>query len=135
MQMRGLYLEWNLPCLALCSWRIRVFSSFTGLGMKPISQPSFTRRPIHQSLLNFYTEQVKTVISSILLTPVSIAVLNAISDWKVHLFDMEEVFRLKGHGQARHGDIVIVTRTVVDICANSKCNWFGLPGGKKKGAR
>ena len=59
------YLEWNLPCLALCSWRIRVFSIFTGLGMKPISQPSFTRRPIHQSLLNFYTEQWGAVMSLI----------------------------------------------------------------------
>ena len=52
------YLEWNLPCLALCSCWMRVFSIFTGLGMKPISQPSFTRRPIHQSLLNFYGEKV-----------------------------------------------------------------------------
>lgn len=64
----SVYLEWNLPCLALCSWRIRVFSSFTGLGMKPISQPSFTRRPIHQSLLYFYTyTKFKKVISNILL--------------------------------------------------------------------
>lgn len=50
-----------------------------------------------------------------------------------HLFDMEEVFRLKGDGHAWHGYIVIVTRAVVDICANSKCNWFGLPGGTKGG--
>lgn len=46
---------------------------------------------------------------------------------------MEEVFSLKGDGHARHGDIIIVTRAVVDICANSKCNWFGLPGGTKEG--
>ena len=44
-----------MPCLALCSWRRRELSILTGLGMKPISQPSFTSRPIHQSLLNFYT--------------------------------------------------------------------------------
>ena len=36
-----------------------MFSIFTGLGMKPISQPSFTRRPIHQSLLNFCAESLK----------------------------------------------------------------------------
>lgn len=44
---------------------------------------------------------------------------------------MEEVFSVKGDGHARHRDIVIVTRAVVDICADSKCNWFGLLGGKK----
>lgn len=44
---------------------------------------------------------------------------------------MEEVFSLKGDGHAWHGDIIIVTRAVVDICANSKCNWFGLVGGEK----
>lgn len=44
---------------------------------------------------------------------------------------MEEVFSLKGDGHAWHGDIIIVTGAVVDICANSKCNWFGLPGGTK----
>lgn len=40
---------------------------------------------------------------------------------------MEEVFSLKGDGHARHRDIIIVTRAVVDICTDSKCNWFGLP--------
>lgn len=43
---------WKRPLFCSC-WS-RMFSSFNGLGMKPISQPSFTRRPIHQSLLNFY---------------------------------------------------------------------------------
>lgn len=43
---------WKRPLFCSC-WS-RMFSSFRGLGMKPISQPSFTRRPIHQSLLNFY---------------------------------------------------------------------------------
>lgn len=49
-----------------------------------------------------------------------------------HLFDMEEVFGLKGDGHAWHRDVVVVTRTVADICANSKCNWFGLPGGRER---
>lgn len=42
---------WKRPLFCSC-WS-RMFSSFRGLGMKPMSQPSFTRRPIHQSLLNF----------------------------------------------------------------------------------
>lgn len=42
---------------------------------------------------------------------------------------MEEVFSLKADGHAWHGDVIIMTRAVVDICANSKCNWFGLPEG------
>lgn len=43
---------WTRPLFCSC-WS-RMFSSFRGLGMKPISQPSFTNRPIHQSLLNFW---------------------------------------------------------------------------------
>lgn len=43
---------WKRPLFCSC-WS-RMFSSLRGLGMNPISQPSFTRRPIHQSLLNFY---------------------------------------------------------------------------------
>lgn len=50
----GCYLELSRFCLILCSCSRRVFSSLTGLGMKPTSQPSFTRRPIHQSLLYFW---------------------------------------------------------------------------------
>ena len=51
------YLELSRFCLILCSCSRRVFSSLTGLGMKPTSQPSFTSRPIHQSLLYFYGRQ------------------------------------------------------------------------------
>lgn len=25
-----------------------------------------------------------------------------------------------------------MTGTVADICANGKCNWFGLPGGRER---
>lgn len=45
-----------------------------------------------------------------------------------HLFDVEEVLGLEGDGHALHGDVVIVTRTVADICADGKCNWFDLSG-------
>lgn len=44
---------------------------------------------------------------------------------------MEEVFCLEGDGHARDRDVIVVTGTVADICANSKCNWFGLPGGRE----
>lgn len=40
---------------AFCSCFILIASSFTGLGMKVMSAPSFTSRPIHQSLLYFCT--------------------------------------------------------------------------------
>lgn len=43
-----------------------------------------------------------------------------------HLFDMKEVFRLEGDGHARDRDIVIMTRTVADVCTDGKSNWFGL---------
>ncbi len=43
-------------CFFLLAFRvdcILISSSLSGLGMKPTSHPSLTRRPIHQSLLNF----------------------------------------------------------------------------------
>lgn len=45
---------------------------------------------------------------------------------------MEEVFGLKGDGHAWHRDVIVVTGTVADIGANSKRDWFGLPGGKER---
>lgn len=47
------YLELRRLWRSFCSCSRRRLSSFTGLGMKPTSQPSFTSRPIHQSLLYF----------------------------------------------------------------------------------
>lgn len=115
-----------------------MFSIFTGLGMKPISQPSFTRRPIHQSLLNFYTTEFKSYLED---PPRPSAngrhhfpenyypeyhLHLLIEELAAHLFDMEEVFSLKGDGHAWHRDIIIMTWAVADICADSKCNWFAL---------
>lgn len=51
---------------------------------------------------------------------------------ETYFFDMEEVFSLEGDGHARHRDVIFVTGTVADICAYSKCNWFGLPGGRER---
>lgn len=47
------YLELRRFWRSFCSCSRRRLSSLTGLGMKPTSQPSFTSRPIHQSLLYF----------------------------------------------------------------------------------
>ncbi len=64
--VNGCYLELRRFCLILCSCNWRVLSSFTGLGINPTSHPSFTKRPIHQSLLYFCKQkntenaQVKT---------------------------------------------------------------------------
>lgn len=54
------YLELKRFCLLLCSCNCRVLSSFTGLGMKPTSHPSFTKRPIHQLLLYFCNTHTNT---------------------------------------------------------------------------
>lgn len=40
--------------LAFCSCLSRMLSRRWGLGMKAMSPPSFTSRPIHQSLLYFW---------------------------------------------------------------------------------
>lgn len=40
--------------LAWTSLLMRIVSRLTGLGMKPTTPSSFTGRPIHQSLLNFW---------------------------------------------------------------------------------
>lgn len=49
-----------------------------------------------------------------------------------HLFDVEEVFSVKGDGHAWHRDVVIVTRAVADICTHGECNWFDLEVKKKQ---
>lgn len=49
------YPPWKRPLF--CSCWMRIFSSLSGLGMKPISQPSFTSLPIHQSLLYFWNTE------------------------------------------------------------------------------
>lgn len=52
LQRSGLsHPPWKRPLF--CSCWMRMFSRRSGLGMKPISQPSFTSLPIHQSLLYF----------------------------------------------------------------------------------
>lgn len=101
-----------------------MFSIFTGLGMKPISQPSFTRRPIHQSLLNFCTHGESVMNAAHIFS-------HTHSRRGTNLFDVQELFGLEGDGHARDGDVVIVTGAVVDVGADGKRDRFGLAGGKK----
>lgn len=53
----GRHLELRRFWRRVCSCSRRRLSSLTGLGMKPTSQPSFTSRPIHQSLLYFCEQE------------------------------------------------------------------------------
>ena len=67
-------------CACFCSCLILMASSFTGLGMKVMSAPSFTSRPIHQSLLNFYTgERTNALAAAHNTRPNSESVLQGLS--------------------------------------------------------
>lgn len=57
IEKKEAYPPWKRPLF--CSCWIRMFSNLSGLGMKPISQPSFTSLPIHQSLLYFWNAEIK----------------------------------------------------------------------------
>lgn len=107
--------------------RTRDETDFTAF-LHQASYPPVVVKFLHRILRDL--EHLLLLIIS--LISISITVWKMISK-ATHLFDMEEVFSLKGDGHAWHGDIIIVTRAVVDICANSKCNWFGLPGRTKEG--
>lgn len=52
LELELVLLEYNFGVLVWTCCK-RKFSNLTGDGMKPISQPSFTSRPIHQLLSYF----------------------------------------------------------------------------------
>ena len=88
--------------------------------MKPTSQPSFTRRPIHQSLLYFCGPKVKPSQSSAQLRPFPPV-------WTFsYLFDVQEIFGFEGNGHALHRDVVAGAGIVTDICPHGERHWFGL---------
>lgn len=62
---RGVTTNTSDLAAAFCSCFILMASSFTGLGMKVMSAPSFTSRPIHQSLLYFCAIVKQTFLSMI----------------------------------------------------------------------
>lgn len=48
------------------------------------------------------------------------------------LFDMQEVFSFKWNPVSRYWNVVIVCRSVGEVCAHSKSNWFILNNREKK---
>lgn len=73
------YPPWKRPLF--CSCWIRMFSNLSGLGMKPISQPSFTSLPIHQSLLYFWNAEIKLLSIVIHLSSHSVINFRASEEW------------------------------------------------------
>jgi len=118
---------WTRPLFCSC-WS-RMFSSFRGLGMKPISQPSFTNRPIHQSLLNFWTHK-RAGTRKIKHTHAA-GVGVHIWSFKVHLylFYVEEILGVEGDGGGWHWNILIQGATVADVGPHGECHRFSLPEG------
>lgn len=122
--VHSIFADITYPCTRplFCSCWSRMFSSFRGLGMKPISHPSFTSRPIHQSLLNFCTQ---------LHTKVQKLNKKKENHWLIvtyfkYLFYVQEIFGIKRDGSGRDWNILIQGTTVADIGPDSKCHWFGL---------
>lgn len=88
--------------------------------MKPTSQPSFTRRPIHQSLLYFCGSEAEPAQEP--RTPRARSPVFTPS----YLFDVQEVFGFKGNGHALHWDVVAGAGVVAHIRPHGECHWFGL---------
>lgn len=122
---------WTRPLFCSC-WS-RMFSSFRGLGMKPISQPSFTNRPIHQSLLNFWgtrgkkKEEGRSKFMSCRFTKSYVWAINR----DMHLFYVEEILGVKGDGCSWYWNILIQCATIADVGPHSKCHRFSLEDGSK----
>lgn len=127
---------------AFCSCLILMASSLTGLGMKVMSAPSFTSRPIHQSLLyfcmrvkhTFYDSGVvlQNVLTWIKFNNKSLACNTLILMLKAsHLFYVQEVFGFKVNSGTLDWTIFIKGSTVTDIGFYCKCYWFGLLADKQ----
>lgn len=107
--------------LAWTSLLMRIISRLTGLGTKPTMPSSFTGRPIHQSLLNFWCGKGKTEFSSAAFRqPCRRA------ECVSNLFDVEEVSRFKRYGMAGDGDVVIVRWGVREVTTHCECHRFVL---------
>lgn len=111
-----------------------MFSSFRGLGMKPISQPSFTKRPIHQSLLNFWKHQntEKRPLNLSQTYSVSVATRCCSNEtMKVYLLYVEEVLGVERDGCGRDRNVLIQSTTVADIGPHSERYGFALWDGNQ----
>lgn len=120
---------------AFCSCFILMASSLTGLGMNVMSAPSFTSRPIHQSLLYFCTTVKHTFLTqelcckmcwhhvqkSLFAYDVLILMLKV-----SHLFYVQEVFGFEVNSSTLDWTIFIKGPTVTHIGFHCKCYRFGL---------
>lgn len=119
---------------AFCSCFILMASSLTGLGMNVMSAPSFTSRPIHQSLLYFCTMTTRHNFYHLevllrmccwhghkLTSAVTILMVKA-----SHLFYVQKVFGFKVNCRTLDWTIFIKGPAVTHIGFYCKCYWFGL---------
>lgn len=79
--------------------------------MKPTSQPSFTRRPIHQSLLYF---------CSILSLSFGCSLLVRLT----YLFYVQKVFDTKGNSKSMDRTVVVNRSIVRDIRPDGERDWL-----------
>lgn len=116
---------------AFCSCLILMVSSLTGLGMNVMSAPSFTSRPIHQSLLYFCRTQKKHTLPWVSFPSKSGRDGN---DRKIasNLFYVQKVFGFKINGCALDRTIFIQRATITNIGFHCKGHWFRLSRDKKK---
>lgn len=114
---------------AFCSCFILMASSLTGLGMKVMSAPSFTSRPIHQSLLYFCATArhtfyaVRTTLKNELRW---IEFLWNSAPKASHLLYVQKVFGFKVNSSTLDWTVFIEGPTVTHIGFHCKCYWFRL---------
>lgn len=106
----------NLDCRpAVCCFML---SSFAGDGMKPNSAPSFTNRPIHQSLLNFCKAHLYTLATA--------AVVD--DELGTHFFDMKKIFEVERNSRAGNGSVIVQLPIVHDVGTHGKGDGLVLKG-------
>lgn len=92
----------------------RRFSSFTGLGMKPTSQPSLTSRPIHQLLSYFSWTETKEEEQS------------RVEFRRRTYFDVQELLNVEGYRATVDWRVVVLGTIVGDVGSDRKRYRFSL---------
>lgn len=114
---------------AFCSCFILMASSLTGLGMKVMSAPSFTSRPIHQSLLYFCVTVKHTFYDARPTLQNELTWIKFLFDPMLkasHLLYVQKVFGFKVNSSTLDWTIFIKGPTVTHIGFHCKCYWFRL---------
>lgn len=114
---------------AFCSCFILMASSLTGLGMKVMSAPSFTSRPIHQSLLYFCATARQTFYAARTTLKNELRWIEFL--WNStpkasHLLYVQKVFGFKVNSSTLDWTVFIEGPTVTHIGFHCKCYWFRL---------